>query len=60
MGRQISTSCALFVLLICLGSYSQGQTISTDAEWPCFRRDLFNTGISNLRGPLTEIEEIWS
>ena len=38
----------------------QCQTVSMDAEWPCFRRDLLNTGISNLKGPLSDIKEIWT
>ncbi len=62
MRGQSSILCVFLVLLIlpAMVSHSQGQTISTDAEWPCFRRDLFNTGISNLKGPLTELEEIWT
>ncbi|MBN1352145.1 VCBS repeat-containing protein, partial [candidate division KSB1 bacterium] len=42
------------------GPSLHAQTISTDAEWPCFRRDLFNTGISYLKGPLTQLEEKWT
>ena len=49
----------LFVISITWTTSLLSQTISTDAEWPCFRRDLYNTGISNLKGPITTIEERW-
>lgn len=49
-----------FVILVLLFSNGISQTISSDAEWPCFRRDLFNTGISNLEGSLTSLEEKWT
>jgi len=50
-----------FILLLHLTiPPSQCQTISPDAEWPCFRRDLYNTGISHLAGPLTNLKEMWT
>lgn len=50
----------IFLLLTVLSVNVVAQTIGTDAEWPCFRRDLFNTGISNLKGSLTSLEEKWT
>ena len=52
----------LFMLFydLCLMSEAHSQIISTDAEWPCFRRDAHNTGISNLVGSFTEMEEQWT
>ena len=45
-----------FAVLLLFVNYAQ----SSEDDWPVFRRDLYNSGISELTGDLTNAEDVWN
>ncbi|MBN1349249.1 T9SS type A sorting domain-containing protein [candidate division KSB1 bacterium] len=50
---------AMILVSIQFCAPSISQPVSNDAEWSCFRRDLFNTGISPLKCTAETLSENW-